>query len=387
MQTWNRRTRIVSFLLLLGLTGLVGAAQRRTADVVPTPVQAPAIDAVFVLDTTGSMSGLIEGAKRKIWSIANQMAEGQPSPVIRMGLVAYRDRGDAYVTRRFDLTDDLDAVYGELMQLHAGGGGDAPESVNQALHEAVEQMSWSQGSGVYRAIFLVGDAPPHMDYRGDVPWNETVAMARQRGIVVNTVQCGAMAETRPVWEQIASLGSGRYAAVAQDGGMVALATPMDEKLGRLNAALADTALAWGTKAHKDELEGKLALARRAPASVASSRLAYMAKASEPALNSGRLDLVGALDAGEVELENVPAEELPAVLRKLPREKQQALVDEKRTERTRLQQEVDELVAKRDVWLEAERKRRGEDDGFDRQVLEMLAEQTERLGLRYGAEKR
>src|SRR5687767_1611367 len=62
----------------------------------------PAVDVVFVLDTTGSMSGLIDAAKRKIWAIANEIAKGKPAPRIRMGLVAYRDKGDAYVTRTFD---------------------------------------------------------------------------------------------------------------------------------------------------------------------------------------------------------------------------------------------------------------------------------------------
>src|ERR1043165_5364898 len=69
------------------------------------------IDVVFVLDTTGSMSGLIEGAKQKIWAIANQIASAKPHPVVRMGLVAYRDRGDEYITKLTALTDDLDAVY------------------------------------------------------------------------------------------------------------------------------------------------------------------------------------------------------------------------------------------------------------------------------------
>ena len=82
---------------------------------------APRIEAVFVLDTTGSMSNLIEGAKQKIWSIANRMAECEHyTPDIRMGLIGYRDRGDAYVTRRFALDDDIDALYGQLQSFQAG---------------------------------------------------------------------------------------------------------------------------------------------------------------------------------------------------------------------------------------------------------------------------
>src|SRR5690606_9010691 len=118
------------------------------------------VEAVFVLDTTGSMSGLIEAAKEKIWSIATTMAQTDPAPEIRIGLVGYRDRGDAYVTKVVDLSTDLDSMYAALMDFAAGGGGDTPESVNRALYEAVHDLSWSQNPDSYKVVFLVGDAPP-----------------------------------------------------------------------------------------------------------------------------------------------------------------------------------------------------------------------------------
>jgi len=108
---------------------------------VPQSNLKPVVDVVFVLDTTGSMAGLIETAKEKIWSIATTMAGAQPTPEIRIGLVGFRDRGDAYITKRIDLSSDLDSMYAALMDFTAEGGGDGPESVNQALDEAVRQMS------------------------------------------------------------------------------------------------------------------------------------------------------------------------------------------------------------------------------------------------------
>ena len=105
--------RLAVFLVLALATALAAHARHRAEP--PPPLQAggvpahPRIEVAFVLDSTGSMAGLIEGAKRKIWSIVQELAAGQPQPEIRMGLVAYRDRGDAWVTRRFDLTPDLDA--------------------------------------------------------------------------------------------------------------------------------------------------------------------------------------------------------------------------------------------------------------------------------------
>src|SRR5579862_6514470 len=127
----------------------------------------PRVEVVFCLDTTGSMGGLIDSAKQKIWSICNQIAAGKPTPELKVGLVAFRDRGDEYITKKLDLTGDLDAVHGELMSFKAAGGGDEPESVNEALHVALHKINWTQDPKVLRIIYLVGDAPPHMDYPDD----------------------------------------------------------------------------------------------------------------------------------------------------------------------------------------------------------------------------
>ncbi len=54
------------------------------------------VEVAFVLDNTGSMGGLIEGAKRKIWSIASAIVDPELDADIRMGLIAYRDIGDDY---------------------------------------------------------------------------------------------------------------------------------------------------------------------------------------------------------------------------------------------------------------------------------------------------
>ncbi len=186
----------------------------------------PRVDLVFVLDTTGSMGGLIQTAKDKIWSIATTMARAQPAPEIRIGLVAYRDRGDQYVTQVFDLTTDLDSMYAHLMDFKADGGGDGPEAVNQALQDAIARMSWNTQQDTYKAVFLVGDAPPHLDYQDDVQYPASVALARQRGIVINTIQCGnRQDDTVQPWRQIAALGAGDFLKVEQNGGAVALSTP------------------------------------------------------------------------------------------------------------------------------------------------------------------
>ena len=383
----NSKLAIVGALALLTL--LVAHAAGTSPRAVPHthPVLAPerpVIEAVFVLDTTGSMSGLIEGAKQKIWSVANQMASGTPTPDVRIGLIGYRDRGDAYVTRRHDLTGDIDAIYAQLQALQAGGGGDTPESVNQALHEAVQHMSWTPGQRVYKVIFLVGDAPPHMDYQDDVPFTKSVALAARHGIVINTVQCGGMPATTPVWRQIASAGSGRYVAIRQDGGMVAMTTPHDEDLARLNRALGDTVVAWGEASERAEIEAKRGRALAADAPAAASRLAYFAKTGGK-VNSGRADLIDAVKEGAVDPKDLDADALPEPLRNLSPAERESFVQQKLEQRERIQQEIVAVSKKRDAFVAEEQARRaaaGEADGFDQQVLGAIRSQAAAKGISY-----
>jgi len=165
----------------------------------------PTIEVVFVLDATGSMSSLIEGAKRKIWSIANQIIIGDPMPDVKIGLVAYRDRGDEYIVKSFNLSEDIDEVYSNLIGITAGGGGDFPEDVNKALEYAVDSMNWSEDDNVLRLVFLVGDAPPHMDYNDERDYVEICKNAISQDIIINTVRCGSDNSTEEVWKEICEI--------------------------------------------------------------------------------------------------------------------------------------------------------------------------------------
>ncbi|WP_207630342.1 vWA domain-containing protein [Paracoccus xiamenensis] len=181
-------------LLLPVLLALPGAALAEAATGNQGPQQK--IQVAFVLDTTGSMADLIEGAKQKIWSITNTMLDVNPDADISMALIGYRDRGDDYVTLPHHMTHDLQGLYSDLRRFTADGGGDTPESVNEALEAAVRGQDWIEGADTRRIIFLVGDAPPHMDYRGAPRYSEVIAEARKKGIIVNTIQAGDDPETR-----------------------------------------------------------------------------------------------------------------------------------------------------------------------------------------------
>ena len=338
----------------------------------------PRIDVVFVLDTTGSMGGLIEGAKAKIWSIANQMISAKPTPRLRLGLVGYRDRGDEYVTRRFDLSDDIDAIYGHLQGFQAGGGGDTPESVNQALREAVHEMSWSPGRDALKIVFLVGDAPPHMDYENDVPYPATLRAAVKKDLIVNTVQCGVLDGTAPVWKEIASLAEGSYSAIGQTGDMRVVSTPMDEDLARLNREIGTTIVAYGSERERGAVMAKQAVAEAAAPAAAADRLAYNAATAKVVQGGG--DLVDDLNEGRAKLTELKADELPAELRGKTPEQQKAYLAQQEKRRKELQAQVAELVKKRQAYVDAEAKKaaaEGKGSAFDAEVARTLKEQAKR----------
>jgi Mg-chelatase subunit ChlD len=353
----------------------------------PLAQQRPVIDVVFVLDTTGSMTGLIDAAKEKIWSIASSMASAQPTPVIRIGLVGYRDRGDAYVTRVVDLSSDIDTTYATLMQFTAAGGGDTPESVNEALYDAVHRMSWSADANAYKVIFLVGDAPPHMDYPDDVKYPQTIATAAENGIVVNAIQCGADQQTRVQWQQIASAGHGSYFDVDQAGSAVALATPYDAELAKLSAQLDATRLYYGTPEEKAKLHAKVAatdtLHALASAASQARRAAFNATAAGEANAIGEGDLVSDVAAGRVDLATVAPAALPAPLQALSLDARKALVEKNASERADLKKQIETLSKQRDEYAaEQIAARGGAKDSLDEKIYGAVREQAAKKGLAY-----
>lgn len=349
--------------------------------------EAPRIEVLFVLDTTGSMGGLIEGAKLKIWSIANQMMRADPRPQLRVGLLGYRDRGDAYITQFTDLSEDMDTIYARLREFQAGGGGDTPESVNQALQEAVNRPSWSQESKVLKIVFLVGDAPPHMDYANDVQYPISCRQALKRDLIINTIQCGQMVETMPFWKEIAQLGGGTYIPIGQTGDMQVISTPMDTELAKLNAEVGKTIVAYGAEPLRAEVKHKQAMmesvAAAAP-SVAADRLAFNAATSKVVQGGG--DLLDGIKNGDVRIDKLDAKKLPTELQKLSAEEQKSYLQKKAAERNKIQARIAELSRSRQAFIDTENQNRvaaGKGESFDLKVAEVIRDQATRKQIKFG----
>jgi Mg-chelatase subunit ChlD len=360
------------------LTGLLAISPALAKDS-PNQSNRRTIEVCFVLDTTGSMGGLIEGAKTKIWSIANSIIASGNQPQVRIALVGYRDKGDAYITKDFDLTDDIDTVYKNLRDFQAVGGGDEPESVNQALDDAVNKIHWTAAADVTKIIFLVGDAPPHMDYQDDVKYPQICEQAVKKNLIINTVQCGSIASTTPIWQEIAQSSHGSYVALGQSGDMVIIVTPFDKDLSRLNTELNSTVIPYGAMQQQAEVREKVDRAADAPAAAAADRLAFNFAQGKAIQGNG--DLIQDLRDDRVKLESLRREDLPEPMQKLTLDEQKDYLAKQSAQRAVAQAQIAELSQKRQEFIDAENKRlaetAGNKDSFDAKIAQIVKDEANR----------
>ncbi|MBK8972643.1 MAG: VWA domain-containing protein [Hahellaceae bacterium] len=356
----------ISSVAVLANTVLNEAVHIKPVGVAPqidiqAPGHRPKIEVVFVLDTTSSMSNLIESAKQQIWSIATTLASGDPAPLIKMGLIGFRDKQDDYVTKVFPLSDDLDTLYAHLMDFEAQGGGDAPEHVNQALFEAVNQMSWSQDERTYRTIFLVGDAPAHEDYADSPQWPDIAKLAKSRGITLNTVLAGNDGAASAQFRQIAALAGGDYLTIGQNVATLT-ATPFDDQIAKLSYEMDDTRVFFGDVAERKALEAKSESTRKiyasAPAAALASRADYNASEAGLANFTAGKDLVDAYQKGRVDLEVLPATALPSEMQAMSLEERQTELTQKAEKRKSLEKDLKILTEQRQAYLDKNAKEDG-----------------------------
>jgi hypothetical protein len=173
------------------------------------------VDLAFVLDTTGSMSEEIAAVKSTIQKVAKALSTEQTT--VRVGLVEYKDRGDAFVTKVYPFATDLMGFAQKVSQINASGGGDTPEDMNAGLHSAMTQLQWSDKS-VSRLAFVIADAPPHLDYQDGPDYANDMKTASHRGIQLFTVAASGMDSLgQVVFRQMAQYTGGTNMFVLRGG--------------------------------------------------------------------------------------------------------------------------------------------------------------------------
>jgi hypothetical protein len=120
-------------------------------------------DVLFIMDTTGSMSGEISTVQAAFsGTVAALSALGN----ISTGAAQFKDKtNDGYDPFDYQLTQDITSnsslTQNALNSFTANGGGDTPEQGLYALDQAATTTSWE--AGAKRIAVIVGDAPAHDD--------------------------------------------------------------------------------------------------------------------------------------------------------------------------------------------------------------------------------
>ncbi len=353
-------TKTIAALVILLSTTFSQAQLSYSNNVISTdpicelPVASAQMQVVFALDVTGSMGSLINAARDKIWSIANSLRQSNSQISLEIGLVAYRDRGDEFVTKIIDLNHDIDQVFFELNALSANGGGDTPESVNQALFDAVNEINWDMSQSTVRTIFLVGDCPPHMDYRKDVPYQETCQQAVNKDIVINTIQMGTNGQTRMIWEEIASLTRGEFNNTDMNVNQVAISTPFDEELKRKTLELEKTKTYYGDQTVVKEQvqikETKLEQAAVMTAETSARRADYYNSGGYDDSFYGKNEIISDFAAGSLNIEDISEDDLPEEIKVIPVAERKQYLDTLVANRLAVQAEIETLIKEREIYI-------------------------------------
>ena len=369
------RWTLTAGLSLLALGGALAAAKLLPREVAVEPVAEPSassprdVDIVLCLDTSGSMSALIDSARARLWDVVNEVAQVEPDANLRVGLLSYGSPGPAgsaagYVVLQSSLTSDLDALYGRMQGLSTDGGD---EYVGWVLDDALQRMPWSTDDNAAHLVFVAGNESA---LQGPKDAIAIARQARERGFKVNTLYAGDERQgISEHWPEVANAGGGRFTAISMADGLVQVETPHDAEIQRLNDELNGTYVPFGTLGQAKK--------RRQTAQDANARSMGFGSAATRTLAKGtRLyknadwDLVDATDGG-LDVESVPEASLPAEMRAMRPSQRKAYVDELAAKRAEIRLRMQDRKLDREKWVEENVE---EGEGLGVKMKEMVAEQ-------------
>ncbi|HVK16053.1 MAG TPA: vWA domain-containing protein [Fimbriiglobus sp.] len=354
-----------------------------TASAAPPVAEKPrAIDLVVCLDVSGSMNGLIDSAKIKLWDIVNELARVKPTPNLRVALYSYGNpaygQASGYVRKEIDLTTDLDEVYAKLNALRISGG---EEYVARVTQTGLKEQKWADEVGALKVVFVCGNEPADQDKQ--VPLAEVAEMARKQGVIVNTIHCGP---DDAGWREFAVKCGGSYTTIDQDRAKrdltTAIKSPFDTELVKLGEKLNTTYVAFGAAGERGAAN-QLAQDRAAGAAAPAAEVARAVTKANALYKNSAWDLIDCLkDNPKLDVTKMKPEELPEEMRKLKPEERVAFLKKKGEERAAIQKEINELSAKRAKFVEEERKKLPKTDSekaLDEALKGIIREQAKAKG--------
>jgi hypothetical protein len=348
-----------------------------------TTADKPLIQIAILLDTSGSMNGLINQARTQLWTIVNEFArskQGGHTPRLEVALYEYGKSelpaSEGYIRQILPLTEDLDKISEQLFALTTNGGD---EYCGQVIQAATKGLSWSANPRVYKAIFIAGNEP---FTQGSVDYKLSCRDAIAKGIIVNTIHCGTESEGKTTgWPDGAKLADGQALNIDQNRAVVAIKAPQDEEIVRLSTELNTTYIAYGRAGAESQVrqQAQDALAAAPSAAAAGANVERSLSKAQSVYKNSTWDLVDAAKENKVKLEEVDAKDLPENMKKMSSDERKAYVAEQAKKRETLQKQINDLGAQRDKYVAEKRREEaaGGPDTLDAAMLKAVREQMEK----------
>lgn len=353
------------------------------------PNRAPKIQVALLLDTSGSMDGLLEQAKSQLWKMVNELAtskkEGQ-TPNIELALYEFGKSSlpaaDGYLKQLVPLTSDLDLVSEQLFSLKTNGGD---EYCGWVIQDATKNLKWSENNDDLKIIIIAGNEE---FTQGNIDYKTTCKAAITAGIVVNTIYCGDCEEgIRYSWKDGADRAEGKYMCINQNNQVAHIETPFDAEIGTLNNELNKTYIAIGQEG-ADKKDRQMAQDANA-GSYGSANVAERAvsKSKKSTYNNASWDAVDALAENEKAMDDIKKEDLPDEMKGMSVEERKEYVAKKAKEREEIQAKIQEAAQKRNEFIAEKRKADAgkEDNTLDGVMLKTVREQAEKKAFKFEKE--
>lgn len=172
-------------------------------------------DTAILIDSTGSMSGLVDDYKNE----ALRLAEKTFSTGGRVALYDYRDLVDGYtpVERcNFETCTNLEVFRQKLEEIETGGGDDSPESLLSASFHVMKNLKWQLGST--KSLVILTDAGYHSPDRDGISFYDVQKLSKQ----IDPVNFYIITETENVaeYQSLATATDGAVASSADDLGLL-----------------------------------------------------------------------------------------------------------------------------------------------------------------------
>lgn len=347
----------------------------------PRPEPTRDVDLVIALDVSGSMSGLIDSAKQRLWDVVNEFGQASPRPRLRIAIISYGDPNygeqAGFVRINQPFTTDLDAVNETLFSFGTNGGD---EYVARVIGTATTQLAWSPAEDAVHMLFVAGNEEADQDplYNN----NAVLAKAMEAGIAVNTLYCGNQEDSiASGWASVAQTGGGFYASIDQNASVIAnIAAPQDDELARLNAELNQTYVPYGAQG-RAKRANQLAQDRNASSMSAPAAASRTVAKASSLYDAGEWDLVDAISGG-LSMEEVETEALPEELAAMEPEAREAFVQEQAVKREQLREEINVLAEQRQAFIETERVKLGQSEGLDQALVSGIRQVASEQGLTF-----